>query len=62
MFRDGSSQSIIISGESGAGKTVSAKFVMRYFATVGGATAETQIERKVLASNPIMEVKYMYST
>ena len=59
MFRDGSSQSIIISGESGAGKTVSAKFVMRYFATVGGATAETQIERKVLASNPIMEVKYM---
>ena len=29
---------------------------MRYFATVGGAEAETQIEKKVLASNPIMEV------
>ena len=29
---------------------------MRYFATVGGAAAETQIEKKVLASNPIMEV------
>ena len=28
---------------------------MRYFATVGGAALETQIERKVLASNPIME-------
>ena len=49
-------QSIIVSGESGAGKTVSAKYAMRYFATVGGAQAETQIEKKVLASNPIMEV------
>ena len=54
--RDQSNQSIIISGESGAGKTVSARYAMRYFATVGGASAETQIERKVLASNPIMEV------
>ena len=50
-------QSIIVSGESGAGKTVSAKYAMRYFATVGGAQAETQIEKKVLASNPIMEVR-----
>ncbi|KAK2184041.1 hypothetical protein NP493_284g03000 [Ridgeia piscesae] len=36
-------------------KTVSAKYAMRYFATVCGAEAETQIEKKVLASNPIME-------
>lgn len=50
-------QSIIVSGESGAGKTVSAKYAMRYFATVGGSEAETQIEKKVLASNPIMEVR-----
>ena len=60
-YREGRDQSLIISGESGAGKTVSAKFVMRYFATVGGASTETQIERKVLASNPIMEV-YTYYT
>ena len=45
-----------MSGESGAGKTVSAKYAMRYFASVGGASTETQIEKKVLASNPIMEV------
>ncbi len=54
--REGTNQSIIVSGESGAGKTVSAKYAMRYFAEVGGASMETQIERKVLASNPIMEV------
>ncbi|EDQ91224.1 uncharacterized protein MONBRDRAFT_17957 [Monosiga brevicollis MX1] len=55
LARENKNQSIIVSGESGAGKTVSAKFAMRYFATVGGAQAETQIERKVLASNPVME-------
>ncbi|XP_041769194.1 unconventional myosin-Va isoform X4 [Anopheles merus] len=47
--------SIIVSGESGAGKTVSAKYAMRYFAAVGGSESETQIEKKVLASSPIME-------
>jgi myosin-5 len=50
-------QSIIVSGESGAGKTVSAKYAMRYFANVGGLLEETQIEKKVLASSPIMEVR-----
>ncbi len=56
LLRDDMNQSIIVSGESGAGKTVSAKFAMRYFATVGGTSqTETQVERKVLASSPIME-------
>nr|XP_018910252.1 PREDICTED: unconventional myosin-Va isoform X1 [Bemisia tabaci] len=55
MEREKQDQSIIVSGESGAGKTVSAKYAMRYFATVGGSTTETQIEKKVLASSPIME-------
>ncbi|XP_074612959.1 unconventional myosin-Va-like isoform X2 [Acropora palmata] len=55
MSRDRQNQSIIVSGESGAGKTVSAKYAMRYFASVGGASSETQVEKKVLASNPIME-------
>jgi myosin-5 len=55
MRQFGQNQSIIVSGESGAGKTVSAKYAMRYFANVGGSSEETQIEKKVLASNPIME-------
>jgi len=55
MARFERNQSIIVSGESGAGKTVSAKYAMRYFASVGGSQTETQIEKKVLASSPIME-------
>lgn len=55
LLQHGRNQSIIVSGESGAGKTVSAKYAMRYFASAGGATGETSIERKILASNPIME-------
>uniref|UniRef100_A0A674DYG3 Myosin VA n=1 Tax=Salmo trutta TaxID=8032 RepID=A0A674DYG3_SALTR len=56
MARDERNQSIIVSGESGAGKTVSAKYAMRYFATVSGAATEANVEEKVLASNPIMEM------
>lgn len=55
LEREKCNLSIIVSGESGAGKTVSAKYTMRYFAAVGGSESETQVERKVLASSPIME-------
>lgn len=58
-FRDERNQSIIVSGESGAGKTVSAKYAMRYFATVSGSASEANVEEKVLASNPIMEVRHL---
>lgn len=54
--RDERNQSIIVSGESGAGKTVSAKYAMRFFATVGGSANDANVEEKVLASSPIMEV------
>lgn len=59
-IRDERNQSIIVSGESGAGKTVSAKYAMRYFATVSGSASEANIDEKVLASNPIMEVRTLF--
>ena len=44
FYRFEQNQSIIVSGESGAGKTVSAKYAMRYFAIVGGSSHdETQV-------------------
>ncbi|XP_044738776.1 unconventional myosin-Va isoform X2 [Chrysoperla carnea] len=58
LEREQRHQSVVVSGESGAGKTVSAKYVMRYFATVSGSGSdetETYVEKKVLASSPIME-------
>ncbi|XP_042660466.1 unconventional myosin-Vb [Tyto alba] len=55
MTRDEKNQSIIVSGESGAGKTVSAKYVMRFLATVSGSSSGINIEGKVLALSPIME-------
>ena len=70
MTQFGKDQSIIVTGESGAGKTVSAKFSMRYFAAVGGTDSsggkvtggqnskvveKENVNAKVLASNPIIE-------
>ena len=54
--RNNKNQSIIVSGESGAGKTVSARYAMRYFATVSKSSSNAHVEDKVLASNPITEV------
>ncbi|XP_048112067.1 unconventional myosin-Vc [Alosa alosa] len=55
MARNNRNQSIIVSGESGAGKTVSARYAMRYFAVVSKSSSKTRVEDKVLASNPITE-------
>ncbi|KAK5619473.1 Unconventional myosin-Vc [Crenichthys baileyi] len=55
MARNHKNQSIIVSGESGAGKTVSARYAMRYFAVVSRSGSKTRVEDKVLASNPITE-------
>ncbi|KAJ7220098.1 P-loop containing nucleoside triphosphate hydrolase protein [Mycena pura] len=65
MSLDGSGQTIIVSGESGAGKTESAKLVMRYIAAPKSPDAYTdknsfvegtsQVEQQIQATNPILE-------
>jgi len=57
MLIDGENQCVIISGESGAGKTESAKKIMEYIAEVstGQGTGVNHVREIVLATNPLLE-------
>ncbi|PSS09411.1 Myosin-9 like, partial [Actinidia chinensis var. chinensis] len=57
MMNEGKSNSILVSGESGAGKTETTKMLMRYIAYLGGrkGTEGRTVEQQVLESNPVLE-------
>ncbi|KAI8803169.1 P-loop containing nucleoside triphosphate hydrolase protein, partial [Cladochytrium replicatum] len=60
MITDEENQCVIISGESGAGKTESAKLIMNYIAAVSGKGGSLNnvvegVKRIILESNPLLE-------
>ncbi|KAM4677868.1 unconventional myosin-Ie [Discoglossus pictus] len=56
MIIDRENQCVIISGESGAGKTVAAKYIMGYVSKVSGGGPKVQhVKDIILQSNPLLE-------
>uniref|UniRef100_A0A8C6Y558 Myosin heavy chain 2 n=1 Tax=Naja naja TaxID=35670 RepID=A0A8C6Y558_NAJNA len=55
MLTDRENQSILITGESGAGKTVNTKRVIQYFATIAATGDGGTLEDQIISANPLLE-------
>jgi myosin heavy subunit len=60
MLSERSDQSIIISGESGAGKSEATKLMLQYIAEISSRAAGAKggsgsLEQQILQANPVME-------
>lgn len=56
LLNEGQNQCIIITGESGSGKTETSKLIMQYIAAVTGKTTNVQkVKEQILESNPVLE-------
>lgn len=59
MLGDRQNQTVIISGESGAGKTESTKFLLHHLMSLSAKMDETQsLELITLGTGPVLEVRY----
>ena len=56
MLKDRRNQCIVISGESGSGKTESTKLVLHHLTALSHKTQATILERTILAAGPVLEV------
>eukprot|EP01027_Heterolobosea_sp_BB2_P019756 GEZU01027812.1.p1 GENE.GEZU01027812.1~~GEZU01027812.1.p1 ORF type:complete len:1956 (-),score=1147.30 GEZU01027812.1:298-6141(-) len=55
MLNDRRNQSMLITGESGAGKTENTKKVIQYLTSIAGHSTGGSLEQQILRCNPVME-------